>query len=75
MDPPSNITYSSVVGRDSVWLAFLIAALNDLELLGGDIGIACQQAETKEKVHTICGPEFGHALQGRLQSSTVPCMA
>jgi hypothetical protein len=64
-DLPSNITYSSVVARDSVRLAFLLAALNDLEILGGDIGNAYLQAETKEKVHTICGPEFGHALQGR----------
>jgi hypothetical protein len=63
-DPPSTITYSSVVARDSVRLAFLLAALNDLEILGGDIGNAYLQAETKEKVHTICGPEFGHALQG-----------
>jgi hypothetical protein len=46
-------------------LAFLLAALNDLEILGGDIGNAYLQAKTKEKVHTICGPEFGHALQGQ----------
>ncbi|MFN9978500.1 MAG: hypothetical protein ACK53Y_01230, partial [bacterium] len=56
-DPPSNLTYSSVVARDSIRLAFLIAALNDLEVLGGDIGNAYLQAPTKEKVHTICGPE------------------
>jgi hypothetical protein len=64
-DPPSNLTYSSVVARDSIRLAFLIAALNDLEVLEGDIGNAYLQAPTKEKVHTICGPEFGHQLQGR----------
>jgi hypothetical protein len=64
MDPPSNITYSSVAERDSIQLAFLIVALNDLELLCGDIGNAYLKAETKDKVHTICGPEFGHALQG-----------
>ncbi len=28
MDPPSNITYSSVISRDSVRIAFLIAMLN-----------------------------------------------
>lgn len=64
-NPPSNITCSSVVARDSIQIAFLIAALNDLQLLGGDIGNAYLQAETKEKVHMICGPEFGHAFQGR----------
>ena len=62
---PSSLTYSSVVVQDSVRLAFLIAALNDLEISGGDIGNAYLQAPTKEKVHTICGPEFGHHLQGR----------
>ncbi len=39
-DPPSNITYSSVVARDSIRLAFLVAALNDLEILGEYIGNA-----------------------------------
>jgi len=48
-DPPSNLTYSSVVARDSIRLAFLIAALNDLEVLGGDIGNAYLQAPTKKR--------------------------
>ena len=30
--PPSSITYSSVVSRDSVRIAFVLAALNDLDL-------------------------------------------
>lgn len=30
---PASLTYSSVVSRDSVRIAFLIAALNDLEVL------------------------------------------
>jgi hypothetical protein len=34
-DPPSSITYSSVVSRDSVWLALMVAALNDLDIFGG----------------------------------------
>jgi hypothetical protein len=32
---PGSITYSSVVSRDSVQLAFLIAGLNDLDVLPG----------------------------------------
>jgi hypothetical protein len=63
-DPPSSLTYSSFVAWDSVCLAFLIAALNNLEVLGGDIGNVYLQAPTKEKVHTICSPKFGHHLQG-----------
>jgi hypothetical protein len=44
MDPPSNITYSSVVGQDIIHLAFLIADLNNLDHLGGKIGNAYLQA-------------------------------
>ncbi len=64
-DLPTSLTYSSVVSRDSVRLAFLIAALNDLELLAADIGNAYLNAFTKEKVHTECGLEFGHQFVGR----------
>jgi hypothetical protein len=39
-------------------------ALNDIEILSGDIGNAYLQAHTKEKVHTICGLEFGHNYHG-----------
>jgi hypothetical protein len=36
-DPPSSITYSSVVSRDSMRIAFLLAALNDINILACDI--------------------------------------
>jgi hypothetical protein len=65
-DPPTYLTYSSVVARDSVHLAFLIAALNDIDLLAKDIGNAYLNAPTKEKVFTICGLEFGQQYQGRI---------
>jgi len=39
-NPPSAITYSSVVSRDSVRIAFLLAALNEIDLLATDIGNA-----------------------------------
>jgi Reverse transcriptase (RNA-dependent DNA polymerase) len=58
-DPPSSITYSSVVSRESVRIAFVIAALNDLEIMAADIGNAYLNAYTSEKVFTITGPEFG----------------
>jgi hypothetical protein len=48
-----------VVTRDSVCIAFLIAALNDLEVLSADVGNAYLQAPVREKVHTTAGPEFG----------------
>ena len=37
-DAPLSITYSSVVSRESVKIAFLIAALNNLEIMSCDIG-------------------------------------
>jgi hypothetical protein len=57
--PSKESTYSSVVSRDSVRIAFLIAALNDLEIAACDIQGAYLNAETTEKVYTIAGPEFG----------------
>jgi hypothetical protein len=58
-DTPTQLTYSSVVTRDSVRIVFLITALNDLEILSGDVGNAYLQAPVREKVHTTAGPEFG----------------
>jgi hypothetical protein len=65
-DPPSNITYSSIVGCNSVQLAFLIAALNDLEILSADVRNAYLNALTKQRVQTICRPEFRPSLAGRI---------
>jgi hypothetical protein len=71
-DLPANIMYSSVVAQDNACLTFLIAALNGLDILSGNIGNAYIHTPTKEKVHTVCGPEFGHELQGRF---TIICRA
>jgi hypothetical protein len=63
-EPPTSITYLSLVAWDSVRLAFLIAVLNDLNILGGEIRNAYLHAETKERVHMVCGPKFEHQSQG-----------
>ena len=57
---PSSITYSSVVARDSIRLAFLIAALNDLDILVCDIGNTYLNAKCREKLWTKAGPEFSN---------------
>jgi hypothetical protein len=49
----------------------LIAALNDLEVLSADVGNAYLNASMKDWVHTICGPEFGPTLNGRI--SVITC--
>ena len=36
-ETPSAVTYSTVVARDSVRIMMLIAALNELDVQGGDI--------------------------------------
>jgi hypothetical protein len=61
-DPPKESVYSSVVSRDSVRLALLIAALNDLEI---HVQSAYLNAPTKERIYTIAGPEFGQGKEGR----------
>jgi Reverse transcriptase (RNA-dependent DNA polymerase) len=58
-------TYASVVARDSVRIAFLIAALNELDIMAADVQGAYLNAPCKERVHTICGDEFGREYKGR----------
>ena len=57
-NPPSSITYSTVVGRESVRIAFLVAALNNLNILAGDIQNAYLNAPTTEKLYFKAGPEW-----------------
>ena len=58
-DPPKDSVFSSVVTRDSVRIAFTIAALNGLEVLAGDVQNAYLNAPTKEKCFFKAGLEFG----------------
>jgi len=58
-EAPSSSTYSSVVSRESVRIAFLVAALNDLEVFAADIGNAYLNAPCREKIWTRAGKEFG----------------
>ena len=58
-DAPATLTYSSVVSRDSVWIALTIAALNRLEVMACDIQNAYLTTDCREKIWTRAGPEFG----------------
>jgi hypothetical protein len=65
-DPPKESTYSSVVSRDSIQIAFTLVALNDLDVLSADVQGAYLNAPTKEnKVYTTAGFEFGADKVGR----------
>ena len=46
---PFFITYESVVSCDSVCIYFLVASLNDLDILAGDIQNTYLNDPTKEK--------------------------
>eukprot|EP00957_Ditylum_brightwellii_P155845 11863992-Ditylum_brightwellii.AAC.1 len=65
-DPPKHLTYSTVVSRESVWLGFLIAALNNLDVLCADIGNVYINAKPREWVRTTVGEEFGVKNAGRI---------
>lgn len=68
-DAPASITYSSVVSRDSVRIAFLLAALNDVKILACDIHGAYLTAPCREKIVFRAGQEFG-ADAGKLMKIT-----
>ena len=56
---PEVPTYASVVSRESVRIAFTIAALNGLDVLAADCEGAYLNAPSRERTFTKCGPEFG----------------
>jgi hypothetical protein len=57
--PPETLTYSSVVSRESLCIAFLVAALNDLDIMMFDVGNAYVYAKAREKPYVKAGIEFG----------------
>jgi hypothetical protein len=64
-ETPASLTCSSVVSWDSIRIAFLIAALNDLDNMSCDIGNAYLNAPCREKIWFAAGLEFG-SRQGQV---------
>jgi hypothetical protein len=56
---PATTTYASVVSHETIRIALLMAALNDLNVKVGDVLNAYITAPITEKVWTVLGPEFG----------------
>ena len=54
-----TIMYASILSRETVIIAFMIAALNDLQAKLGDILNAYVQAPLTDKICTHLGPELG----------------
>ena len=63
---PSTVCYSSVVSRESVRLAFLVAALHDPDVFACDISNAYLNAPCKEKIWFQAGPECGTENHGKI---------
>jgi hypothetical protein len=56
---PATITSVSVVSHETVCIALLLAALNDLNVKVGDVLNAYITAPMTKKEWTVLGPEFG----------------
>jgi hypothetical protein len=69
-EPTKGITFASVVSRDSIRIAFLVAALKDLEILSDNISGAYLNANAAEKFYTIAGKEFGATKEGQVVDIT-----
>ena len=63
---PSSITYFSVVSRENFHLDFLIAELNDLDVMGCDVGNACLDAPCQEKIWFTSGTENNPEKKGKV---------
>ena len=58
-ETPKCMTYSSVVGRETVRISLTIAALNDLQVKAGNVMNAYVIAPCRKNIWTVIGREFG----------------
>jgi hypothetical protein len=58
-EAPTLLTYSSVMSWDSIRIAFLIAALNDIDIMSCDLENAYLNAPCREKIWFEGGLECG----------------
>ena len=63
---PVGSKYAGVVSREIFRIAFIYAALNDLDVCMEDIRDAYLQSPTSQKHCIICGPEFGMENVGKV---------
>ena len=64
-NPPTESTYTGVVSRESVRIAFTLAALNDLDIFAADIQNTYLTAPCGEKIIFTCGTAFGSEHKGK----------
>ena len=63
---PLSVCYPSVASRESVRLAFLVTAFDDLDIFACDIGNAYLNAPCKEQIWFKAGEECGSHLKGKV---------
>ena len=56
---PATLTYASVVSRETVRIALLMAGLNDVDIWAADVLNNYITAPCREKIWTTLGKEFG----------------
>ena len=56
---PATLTYARIVSRETVRIALLMAALNDVDRWAADVLNAYITAPCREKIWTNLGKEFG----------------
>jgi len=61
-EPPAEAMYSSVISRECVRIAFLIAALNDIQICVADV----TNTYIREEMWTIAGTKFQATEQGSM---------
>ena len=63
-EPPEGDIFSPVVSLDIVRMVLFIAVHNNLQVRMADVTCAYLQANTKEKIYTMAGIEWGEDVQG-----------
>ena len=62
---PQEECFASVVSTEAVCLGFVLAQIQGLQCIAGDVGNAFLNAFTHKKIYIQAGPEFGN-LEGRI---------
>ncbi|KAL7474845.1 hypothetical protein ACHAW6_000796, partial [Cyclotella cf. meneghiniana] len=55
---PATLTYANVVSRETVWIALLVAVLNNMDIWAADV-LNTYITASREKIWTTLGKEFG----------------
>ena len=55
-DVPAEEIYSGVVSVETIRMAFILAAMNNLDVCAADISTAFLHGKTREKVYVVAGP-------------------